>query len=376
MSGTRALVLVAALASSSVACGGQPANAPRPRVAAVSPTAKPPSVSPCESADGEWLEAERAEGTRILDVCIVGVTPEVAAGVRKYMRIRPDSTLTAAAVRDELRAIHESHFFSRVEAAARSHEGSTVLFLFLEERPRITAFHLDGAHALAQELRDSTLVKLPKVGDPLDVATLVAVTHKLEEEYASRGWDEATVTHSVTAEGEGGARVKIAVVEGRRARVGKVTFEGVQGGREPALRKALQLEEGAPLGEDNLTRSALLANAFYYDRGFLTVKIDEPKRTRAADGTTAIKFAITEGPVFKIGTLRIKKVDTTTEKTLLAAMQSKPGDVFNRSKVIADLETIRSRAGKNGNPVTAEPQTELDAKKGIVDIVIVLSDEK
>ena len=133
------------------------------------------------------------------------------------------------------------------------------------------------------------------------------------------------------------------------------------------------MEEVATFSEELLERAALLVNAFYYDRGYLTVKVAAPKRTRAADGTTAITFPITEGAVFKIGSVRVSKADPQTEKDFLTHLRFKSGEIFSRAKVVADLEAFRARSRQRGKPLDVEPQTELDPKKGIVDLDFVVS---
>jgi outer membrane protein insertion porin family len=221
---------------------------------------------------------------------------------------------------------------------------------------------------------DPSIAAFPKTGAPLSVSAIHAASEKLRGAYGAGGWDEAKVSHVVELDGGGKARVKIVVVEGSRATVGKITFVGVGGGREAGLRKAVELSEGAPLDADRLARAILLVAAFYYDAGFVNVKVEEPKRTKAADGTTAIAFRITEGPVFRVGKLSVSRVDPATQKDILANLKVKRGEIFNRSKLKADLADIESRTQKSGKPLSAEPETKVDAKAGLIDITLAVKE--
>jgi outer membrane protein assembly factor BamA len=51
-------------------------------------------------------------------------------------------------------------------------------------------------------------------------------------------------------------------------------------------------------------------------------------------------------------------------------MKTKPGEIFNRAKLKADLEAIETRAKQRGKTVNVEPRTNIDAKKGTVDLVL------
>lgn len=314
----------------------------------------------------EPIDAEHMEGVRIVEVCVTGASSETQAAVRKTLRLGPEKPLGVEALRRDLASVYATDLVNQIEASARKEGTGAVLFLNVTERPRIADVTFEGLSALAD---DPSAQSFPRKGAPTSRAALHAAAAKLREAYASRGWVEATVTPVIEPDG----RVKIKVVEGQRSKFGKIAFDGAQGGREVPLRKAIEVEEGGTFSEDLLERAALLVNAFYYDRGYLMVKVEAPKRTRAADGTTTITFTITEGMAFKIGSIRVSKADPQTEKDFLGRLKFKSGEVFSRAKVVADLEAFRARTRQSGKPLDIEPQTELDPKKGTVDLDFVVS---
>lgn len=358
-------LLVAALAL--VACG--PRGGGNPNVVAVG---KPQGNAIASSSACTWplsaepLDAEHMEGVRLVEVCFTGASAETQAALKGALHLGPDKPLGVEALRRDLASIYATDLVNQVEATARKEGTRAVLFLNVTERPRIADLTFEGLSALAN---DPAAQGFPRKGAPTSRAAIHAAAAKLRDAYAARGWDQATVTPVIEPDG----KVKIKVVEGQRAKFGKFAFEGAQGGRDVPLRKAIEVEEGATFNEDVLERAGLLVNAFYYDRGYLNVKVAPPKRTRAADGTTAITFPITEGPVFKIGAVRVSKADPQTEKDFLANLKFKSGEVFSRAKVVADLEAFRARSRQRGKPLDVEPQTELDPKKGIVDLDFVVS---
>jgi len=356
----------ALLGTAIVACAPRPAAPARSSVIPVASTqgAGPAMPRPCTEGLGFAVDAKQAEGMRIVEMCVSGGGAESTAAVRKALQLGPDKKLTADALRRDLTAAFETGFIDQIEARARASGSGLVLFITLKDRPRITDLTFEGLVGLVQ---DPVFAEFPTVGAPLSIPALHGAVQKLKDEYVSSGWPDATVSHSVTD-----GRVTIVVVEGGRNKIGKVTFEGAQGGREVGLRKAVNLEEGTPLYENQVSRAALLASSFYYENGYMAVRIDTPKRERAADGTVALTYPITEGPIFRIGKIKVTKVDTATEKQILADLTIKSGEIFRRSELIADLHALTEKSRNNGRKLTAEPETELDAKRGVVDLTLAM----
>lgn len=381
MKGAISIVRLVALLGACGACGACGASSAKkandPNVVAVgkasgtAPAA--PAQNPCSPTRGTPLDVEHAEGTKIGDRCLIGASPETKAAVEKVLALGADKTLTAEALRRDLEQAYATKLVDQIEATARKEGTATVLFLTVTERPKISAVTFDGLVALKG---DPSVAEFPKAGAALSIPALHAASEKLRAAYAGAGWDEAKIAHEIEPDGQGKARVKIAVTEGPRAKIGKVTFTGVRGGRDAGLRKAVDLEEGAPLDPERLMRAILSVAAFYYDNGFINVKVEEPKRTRAADGTTALSFAVTEGAMFRVGKLSVSKVDAATEKEILAALKVKSGEVFNRSKLKADLEALEARTRQKGKPLSAEPVTKVDAKAAVIDIDLAVRESR
>lgn len=360
------------------ACGG-----PRPSggsgVVAVSnvdggrPLPPPRAACDLDPAAAE-IDAEHVTGTKIVAICLTGGSPETRAAIEKVLKLGPGKTLTTDALRADLAAAYSEGLVRQVEASARASESGAVLVLAIEERPRLSAISVDGLVALRN---DEAALALPKQGDALDPGALFATMRRLKEHYLAEGWDDAALNLSVDPEPGASvparARVRITVVEGARSKLGKVSFDGARDGRDGGLRKAVELEEGAPISEALVERAALLINAFYYENGFMNVQVATPVRDRAKDGTVRVSFKITEGPVFKIGKIRATKAGAALEKEMLAKVTTKPGEVFRRSKLQADLAAVRAMFEARGEKVDVDPSTELDPKKGLVDIDLVLT---
>jgi len=365
-------LLLSGLALSALGCGGPAAKANDAREVAVGGAkgSAPGTTKPCEGKPVGDLDADKAEGMRIVEVCITGAPSDTTDAVRRAMHLRADSKLTAEALRADLAAAYATGRLDDLEASAKSAgTGSAVLLVNVKERPRVAEVKLEGFGGAA---RGAPADVFAKQGAPLDIPKLNAAEKKVRETLVEDGWDDATITHEITPERDNRVSLVVRLVEGPRSKFGKVTFEGARADLVAGLRKAVELDEGAPFSPDRVERAALVVNAFYYDRGYLTVKVDTPKKTRAADGTTAVAFPIVEGQVFKIGKLVAKGGgDAQLEKDVLAKLKTKPGEIFSRSKIVTDIEAVRALLKERGKAsATVEPETDLDPKKAVVDITL------
>ena len=138
----------------------------------------------------------------------------------------------------------------------------------------------------------------------------------------------------------------------------------------------------APAGvsnQDILERDILLLDAFYYDHGYVEVKIDTPKLEAATDGPFIdIRIHINEGARYRIGKLTIDEVDANGKpvtplggKKLRDRVSARDGDWFSRATLVKDLQGVRTLYRDAGYAsVETLPETNLDPSRGIVDVVI------
>jgi len=107
--------------------------------------------------------------------------------------------------------------------------------------------------------------------------------------------------------------------------------------------------------------------AYYYDNGYITVRIDEPKVERRDDGLY-VTIKIAEGDQFTVGTIGFTG-DVRNDLDLDKDLDLKTGDTFRSGKLRQDILKLTDRYGDVGYAfVNIEPDTEIDQDKKIVDI--------
>ncbi len=164
---------------------------------------------------------------------------------------------------------------------------------------------------------------------------------------------------------------------GPRALIDRLEIDGNKSYTDKQLRSVWTSSEGQynavgkPYYKDALAVDMLRVVAFYYDRGYLSVRHDEPQATLSSDGTRlSLRIPIEEGPQYRIGKLSFKGPRPATYPPVI---KSKAGQVFNRGQMMADLRAIEKLHADQGEQVSVVPLMQLFPAKQRVDVVLQVS---
>jgi outer membrane protein insertion porin family len=109
--------------------------------------------------------------------------------------------------------------------------------------------------------------------------------------------------------------------------------------------------------------------AYYYDHGYITVRIDEPRVERRDDGLH-VTVKVDEGEQFRVGKVDVQGPSLPPEtKPLREGLETAPGEVFRASALREDSQKLTERLSEDGYAfATVEPQTDIHADERTVDI--------
>src|SRR5262249_57488314 len=155
-----------------------------------------------------------------------------------------------------------------------------------------------------EELEGALRIRPHTILDPEKARQGIDAAKKL---YADKGYLDAKLTYDTVPVGENEIDVRYTVTESEPVRVKDIEFEGNEAFSSRKLRGLLQTKEAwilTPItGAGNLNKDVLRTDverltAWYYDNGYVTVRIDEPKVERRDDGPAA-RIKIHPGPPFQ-----------------------------------------------------------------------------
>lgn len=289
-------------------------------------------------------ETARPDGV-IDSVAVSSPVGGLAPIVTPVLAAQPGQLLSLAPIGADVRSLWMTGVVSdvRVEAVptgvasylAHQRRPRYQLVYELEPRPLVDQVRVEGPGADQPELRRMHWL----AGTPYEPARLARMASAIELAYVRDGRLDARV--EVRRARMPGIALCVVAVPGPRVMIGHLTFPGRRGVPEAVLLATMKghgvNHPGETYDREAFDLDVVEMYAAYYDRGFATAHIGDPEVKRAGDHLD-VAIPITEGPVFRLGTLRVDG-----HRPLPAGIAT--GDVFSRTRVLAAVTALDDRLG-------------------------------
>jgi outer membrane protein insertion porin family len=298
--------------------------------------------------------------------------------LRVNLRTVPGATLTQDLVREDVRAIWRMGFFEDVTVEANNVPGGVAVVFVLKEKPSIHKIFVSGHDEIGLTKVNEVLdLKKEQI---LDLTKVKKNMEKIREVYLQRGFYMADVTYELKRVNQSEVDVYFRVSENSKVEVRRVNFVGNKAATDAELRGVMFTQEADLLSfvtsagtyrEDIFQRDIAMLQAYYLDRGYVHVKISEPKFELSADKRSLyITIPIDEGVPYKIGKIEFNGDLLEDEAKIRERLRVKPSDTFNRSKLSQDIQDLTEDYKDRGYAyVNIIPQTPIDETNRIIDLV-------
>jgi outer membrane protein assembly factor BamA len=183
-------------------------------------------------------------------------------------------------------------------------------------------------------------------------ALMKADEESIQALYRANGFDQATVSASITDNDtaksgkklkEGEIAVVVTVAEGPQRRFGAVTLEGVNAGREKAVRALLNAQEGQPFSLITLSGDRDAIFGYYLSHGFEQAKVEVKQQAESTDAEkTDVALKVTEGEQVFVERALESGIVHTRPATVARQVTFHAGDPLDESAL---LETQRKLYG-------------------------------
>jgi len=298
--------------------------------------------------------------------------------IKVQLRTQPGMPYDAAALDADIRAVYGMGFFDQVDAdVSPAGAGQVAVVLRVKERPLVRTLKVEGTDEIEKEEIEGALKVRPRtILDPEKIRQGIEAARKL---YIDKGYLDATITYTTTPVGENEVDIVYKVEEKDTIKVEDISFEGNEAFSGRTLRGVMQTREswifGFITGAGVLSRDVLRTDverltAYYYDHGYVTVRIDEPRVERKDDGLY-ITVKIAEGDQFKIGKVDVTGMELPPDTVKLReGIDTVSGEVFSASALREDSQKLTERLSEDGYAfATVEPQTAIDESSKTVDVM-------
>ena len=185
------------------------------------------------------LHAQEGPAFTVGDIRVEGLQRVTEGTVYNYLPINIGDTLSAQRIREAVRALYDTGFFRDVELRR---DGNT-LIVVVNERPTIESFELKGNKDIKDEdlhksLRNVGLAQ----GKTFDRSVLEDVKSFLQDQYGARGKYAARIDTTVEEVAGNRVKIKINIVEGKRAKIRQINIVGNHTFKEKDILEAFELK--------------------------------------------------------------------------------------------------------------------------------------
>ena len=321
-----------------------------------------------------------AQTLNITDLKVEGNIRVAPTTVLSYIMTQPGDGFDAKQLNGDLKRIYESGLFVDVtikrDTAA---DGVTVTFI-VQEKPVVKEVTLEGNEEVAsEELTDKLTIENNQL---LSSEELTRSVDQLKDAYAEKGYFITDISYEIKELDDNGVEIIFNIKENLKVQIKKINFIGNHTFDDEKLKTLIQTDEGGYFSglddsgtfkEDIYSIDIERIKKFYKENGFIKVDVKTAKTSLSTDKTELfLTVQISEGKLYRVGTLEIKGEDLLfTKEELIDLISLAEGDVFNETKLLTDILSIKDKYTNLGYAyANVYPETNEDSDRQRVSFVI------
>jgi outer membrane protein insertion porin family len=329
------------------------------------------------------LEPDVENNNTIVDILVEGNISIPDSSILRLVKTRKGRAATPKAVREDVKALFETRWFTGVTPVYRNTSEGTVLIFRVIEAPILDAVTYIGNKKIKTRVLEG--VTGLRKGGPFSTQLNTEAARGIERYYLDKGYHFCKVTLK-----KGGAEndreAIFEIDEGPKTFVKSTRFVGNQFFTPGELR--LHLKTGVryvsfiPIGgtynPSDMDDDVAGLREYYQKVGFLEAKITAEREFSPDKKSIAMTYTIDEGTRFKVGKIYVKGTEVISEETLRKDFKLAENDFFNSDKLTRDVDEMTNKYGNLGRlfaEVNATPIF-LPEQPGIVDIVYRINEDK
>ncbi|MBW1870550.1 MAG: outer membrane protein assembly factor BamA [Deltaproteobacteria bacterium] len=231
--------------------------------------------------------------------------------IRVAIKSQPGEPLNPTLVAADIKAIFLLGYFDNVRAEVKGEPGSEVLVFVVTEKPSIALVDYRGYDEL-------DLDKIKEVVDiqplsVLDIGKIKQNAQKIRELYIEKGFYLAEVEYELQKLEKNRTKITFVIIERAKVEVERITFGGNEKVPDDELKGFMETREGdffswltsaGTFKQEALKRDLMRINQYYYDHGYINVKVSEPLVEISRDRKSLyITISVEEGEQYRFGNM-------------------------------------------------------------------------
>jgi len=276
----------------------------------------------------------------ITDIRVEGLEKLEEGTVFNYLPLKVGDEADDEEIRLSIKELFATGFFKQIEMERED----TTLVVKVVERPSIASITITGNSKLKTEAITAGLEQLGIVEGRIFSNTVLAnVEDEIKSIYLSMGRYSTTIDVVSEELEQNRVAIKIAISEGRVARIRKINLIGVEKESVKAIRKEMKLKDkrGYRLfsRQDQYSKQALESDleriqSYYQNRGYHEFEIVSSNVDISPNKQNIfISITLSEGDLYTFGESTVEGVDESQGEDLQELIDIQPGDRFSREEV-------------------------------------------
>jgi outer membrane protein insertion porin family len=289
------------------------------------------------------------------DIRVEGLQRISEGTVYNYLPVNIGDSLDSRRIQEAIRALFGTGFFSDIEIRR---DGGTLVVVVLE-RPSIESFEITGNKDIKTEDLEKSLRSVGLApGKTFDRSVLEEVESYLTDQYFSRGKYAVRIDPRVDEVPGNKVRIRIEVVEGKRARIRQINLVGNTAFDDKELLDQFELRTPHWMSwykqDDRYSRESLQGDietlqSYYQDRGYANFDVESTQVAITPEKDDIfITINLNEGDVYTIGDVKLAGTMKVPEAELQRLLMVRRGQTYSRKVITQTQELLAFRLGVEG----------------------------
>ncbi len=329
-------------------------------------------------------EISLAQEDVVKKISILGNSKVEEGVVRTAIRSREGRPLSMDQVREDLRSIFGLGFFSDVQVDVKSTpEGKEIIFIVVE-KPSIQNVVIKGNEKVKyDDIKEKVTLATRSI---LNLDKVKENEEQIRRLYFSKGYYGVKVESKVDLLETNEAVVTFQITEGPEGRIKEILFKGNQKLKTSDLKKVMITKpwnllswatKTGVLDLDVLKNDVQMLTAYYFDNGYLDVKISEPKIDLQNPKRIRIEIDISEGPQYRIGTIDFKGDVLSGREELFHTITLRRNDVYSNSAIRRNISLLTELFANEGYAYAeVSPETAVNAQTLTVNLTFAVDKKR
>ena len=282
------------------------------------------------------------------------------------LTLKPGDPYTPENIRGQIKILYETGFFEDVQVETQSGSGGVGLAFLVREKPFITEIVFDGNKALSDEkLKEKITIKSQSF---LDQPQAKESAEKVRLAYQGDGYFNCKVIPVVQTLDEDRKRLTFLIIEGEKARVRTVNFDGLHAATKEEMFKMMATREWIPwyglftqlkvpsalsdagvLKREEMNTDVERIKEVLLNKGYLNVRVGLPTVELSEEKKWfVVTYPVMEGEPFTIGEIGFRGNTVFEDPELRQGLKMKEGEIFQRQKLRDEITRLNDLYGSRG----------------------------